>query len=71
MGPNVKHDHGPYVVLHGPVWTFQQKEDLGLRDQNLDLHEGPKYGPIYRDQNLDLYIGSKLWSYLGTKMWTY
>ena len=54
-------------------WTFMkvQNVDLGLRDQNLDLHEGPKYGPIYRDQNLDLYIGSKLWSYLGTKMWTY
>ena len=27
-GPNVKHDHGPYVVLHGPVWTLQQNEDL-------------------------------------------
>ena len=29
----------------------------------LDLHVGPKCGPIYRDQNLDLCIGSKLWSY--------
>ena len=70
-GPYVKHDHGPYVVLHGPVWTLLHNEDLQSKVQILDLHQGPKCGPIYRDQNLDLSIGSKLWSYVGTKIWTY
>ena len=70
-GPYVKHDHGPYVVLHGPVWTLLQNVDLQSQVQILDPHEGPKCGPIYRDQNLDLSIGTKLWSYVGTKMWTY
>ena len=26
--PYVKHDHGPFVVLHGLVWTLLQNEDL-------------------------------------------
>ena len=50
-GPYAKHDHGPYVVLHGPVRTLLQNEDLQSWVQILDL------------QNLDLYIGTKIWTY--------
>ena len=49
VGPYVKHDHGPYVVLHeGP------NSGHIYRDQNLDLCLGTQ---------LWSYEGTKMWTY--------